>query len=555
MTDRRYSNQFGDIFSAEPQNMKNLFIRLVHLPIAALFSSSPVGLSFGAVETCDGMLNFTLNAEGECVNLDQILERYSNQEDTYDIGVLDINPLPKKFSGIVNSKYQIDQYKFSLQAKSNFKLLLDQLSADANVSLINAEGVTIWYSQKIGTSSESADLTLNPGSYSLKVNLNDENGTSYSLILQAKFVTSVASMDTGNRQMPDPEFDQVGFQVTWQDEEENLWVMPINSVNGDFVATQAVQLATGLAPNAPLSSGLATGNGPEWVYTQSGSQILYTWQNPDEEPSPASWRVGRAYLEGVEWNAGVLPPGIVGGAPGGSKTLEDTAPLINYYYYLDNNGKRVSAWRDLYSSVQGKAIPFELKSGVRWVAGERAFVSTVTSGKVDQVVMFNVDTEVLTQLTFDTNLTKWKPQMWRAPELNNQLVFFALESEPSTRNKPTQIGIYQNNQGTWSKIKTIDPPSNLPLIDSPEYFVHNNKSYLVFSTVSESGQSEVWIAGIDPNQDFYRQVSDPEVKVASTDAEPFITQVGAFIYYAQAGGRYVFRADTGLGPSVEASTF
>ena len=99
-------------------------------------------------------------------------------------------------------------------------------------------------------------------------------------------------LNLAGHRMPDPEFDHFGYQVTWQDENDNLWVAPVNRQTGDIEIDQAKHLAEGLAPNAPLSSGLATGNGPEWVQTATGAQILYTLQVGPL--GPKNWRVGVA---------------------------------------------------------------------------------------------------------------------------------------------------------------------------------------------------------------------------------------------------------------------
>jgi hypothetical protein len=59
--------------------------------------------------------------------------------------------------------------------------------------------------------------------------------------------------------------------------------------------------------------------------------------------------------------------------------------------------------------------------------------------------------------------------------------------------------------------------------------------------------SEIWIAGIDPEVEFYRQVSNPDVEMVRNDPEVLVTESGAFVYYAQRGAGVIYRADTGLG--------
>ena len=540
--------------------------------------------SKASFENCEDFLNFMIDSEGRCVNLDELTNGHNRYGQSYDnetfrdsnrtnqldvnrvpdtiregsrasiqnIGTLDFTPKPATFSGFVGFPKRADYYEFQIQASSNFRLELSQLDTNANALLLNDSGEVIQASRRSGSSDETITEVLEPGTYYAVVRLPSPLTYSrYTLNLQAQFIADVVELDTAGRRMPDPEFDQIGYQVTWQDDEESLWVMPIDPRSGNFVTDRAVLLETGLAPNAPLSSGLATGNGPEWIYTSEGSQILYTWQNPNDDPGPSSWRVGRARQDGNEWDpddAELISPVLVGGAPNGSKTPDDQNPLFNFFY--EENGERIVAWRNLNGNNQPQVIPIELSSSIRWVPGERFFVSTVPTQTVSQVIAFDVDTQASEQLTFDFLYNKLKPQMWRAPEFSNTLVFFALEALPTDPRNPIQLGIYHYDNSRWQKINILKPLSNLPFIDSPEPFVYNNFSYVSFSTVNDAGESEVWIAGIDPEREFYRQVSDPEFDVASTDAEPFMTENGAFIYFSRGGGRSIFRAETGLGPPI-----
>ena len=372
---------------------------------------------------------------------------------------------------------------------------------------------------------------------------------------------SIEELDLDGKRMPDPEFDHVGYQVTWQDENDNLWVASVNSNTGDIDIGNAQMLDRRLAPNEPIESGNATGNGPEWVYTNEGSQILYTRQVG--QLGPRNWRVAVARKTGSGWEAGLLnAPGgrapffrrgqVVGGAPDGTKLPGDPGPLINYYF-VDTSGQRTLMWLPLNNPGDAGVTPFQFSSFGRWVEGEHLLVSTVTVSTIDQVVLFNpTNPEDFTQLTFDRDFAKVQPEMWRAPEFGRR-VFCALES-PGRRRPPTQVGVYwEEANGTWTKIKTIIPPAdrNFPIIHSPEHFVFEGKSYLVMAMKGSSRRegTEIWIAGIDPREDFYLRLAGPELGVGSTDPEYLIT-TGAnprvLIYLAQGGGRQLFRVDTGL---------
>lgn len=489
--------------------------------------------------------------------LDTASEPNNNRRNAFNIGILDLNPLTQNFSERVGTDDRRDFYRFELENASKFQLSLTGLSANADVFIQDAAGNLVASSTNKANSPEIISTNLDSGSYYVLVQSIGQRNTSYDLTLKAQFITNVVELDLGGRKVPDPEFDQVGFQVTWQDEvgrgteaekKRRLWVAPVDRQTGDILFDQALQLDNNLAPNAPISSGNATGNGPEWVYAEGGSQILYTKQ---VEPfGPQGWRVGRAQQIDGEWVAAPLNPELEGGAPNGSKTPNDPNPLFNYFF-KDEEDNRFMAWRELNNPDNGGIVPFPFTSGARWVPEERFFVSTTATEDVNQVVMFAPDTETVTQLTFDPGVVKDKPQMWHAPEFNNELIFFAIESDATSPKRQDRLGIYRNIDGEWQRIKTIDPPSDLPIIDSPEHFVYNNKSYIVMATVPEQGQgSQLWLAGIDPEDNLYRQISNPEEETASTDPEPFITDEGAFIYYAKGGGSQLFRADTGLGAPI-----
>lgn len=367
----------------------------------------------------------------------------------------------------------------------------------------------------------------------------------------ADFTPNVVLLNLQGKQMPDPEFDEIGHQVTWQDELERLWVAPVNPENGDIDIAQAQMLATNLAPNAPLSSGNATGNGPEWVYTGTGSEILYTIQNG--KLGPQNWRVGRAYKMGTTWVTGPWGtlPGVVGGAPDGTKvSAGDSDPLINYYYVTARKGRGLS-WAKLNDSSVKGTVPFEFAAPARWVPEGKFFISSIDVKRKNRQAVFFDPAQPTTyqQLTFDDDYEKLDVRAWQAPELGGELVFFALEA-PKGSWDAAHVGIYRKINGSWTKFKTIRPPSGKKYknVYSPELFLYKGKSYIAMTMKGNNPKkqgTEIWIAGIE-SQDFYRKVAGPENGVQSTDPEVYVTPYGAFVYLGQDGGKKVYRADTGL---------
>jgi hypothetical protein len=469
----------------------------------------------------------------------------NNRRSARELGFLDATPITQTFTDAVSAADTKDFYRFELLSESNFRLDLDGLSANANVFLQNASGSIIASSLNRGSASESISTTLDSGTYYILVRSADNLDTNYELTLSAQFVVREKVVSDPGTSFPDPEYDQVGFRVTWRDLSNNLWVAPVDSLTGDLILEQKVLLDTGLVDRSIVNQG------PEWVYTQDGSQILYT------KLIDGSFFLGRARLTGSSWQTEILPESQGGHSPVGSLNPGDRDPLIRYTLGTPTNLRQGVAWRELDDPSVGGLVP-ETADGKslsgRWVSGRRSLIYAFAVDNVRQVFKYDVDTDLLTQLTFDSS-QKSSTFMWQAPELNNKLVFFALENNGSGFN---QIGVYRKIDGSWTKFKTVDPPSQLPEIYSPEPFVYNGKSYISFATIDANKRPlEVWIAGIDPNFEFYRQITDPNLDTVRSDPESFITQTGAFVYYSAAvdSNRGIYLADTGLGaPAFSGST-
>jgi hypothetical protein len=461
----------------------------------------------------------------------------------FNIGQLDNTPTPRTFLEYVGPQDSADYYRFELQSSSVVNIKLAAAFGNAQLSLLDVAGNVIASSNSKG-SRETISSTLPSGTFYVLVEAKNQKSP-YSITLSAQFITNDVVVSDPSISVPDPEFDQVSYRVGWQDEASNLWVAPVDPSTGSFLLAQKQLIDTSLLP---LSVSL---NGPEWVYSIGGSQLVYS-----KLINSLSY-LGLTQGTGVQLQAGLmpsstLPQGPTGVSPIGSRNPQDTLPRV--VYALANSGTYDMAWRGVYDATGG-FVPIaasQRKSIGRWVNNESsALVYSALVNGVSQIFQFDVNTNTQTQLTFDA-LGKDNPYMWRAPEFNNELVFFALESgQPVVGNNATSIGVYRNINGVWTKIKNIVPPSQFPYINSPEFFVYNNKSYIFMVMKNSSGKkAEIWIAGIDPNFDFYRQVNNPAVVLERRDPESLIIGSGAVIYYTEMtpqGIRIIHRTDTGLG--------
>ena len=357
----------------------------------------------------------------------------------------------------------------------------------------------------------------------------------------------------GEAYIVDPEFDQLGNRVTWQDQENNLWVAPIETDTGLFDLSQARLIDTGLVPIASYRDRTGTGNGPEWIYEQGEAQIVYT------KAVGGKPRLARTQGDGLDLTTELLS-GLAraqtGVAPIGSLDATDTESRLVYLLPTPPETSAI-AWRD-FDNPQGNVIDKDVSSAGRWVNNENdAITFTKFIDGVSQVFLYEVETDQLTQLT-DGNIQKDDPFIWKAPELNNESLMLVRESDNrSLTSKTPRLGIYRQIDGEWTKITTLQPPSDFSLVRSAEPFVYEGKSYVSFLTEDRKGvPSEVWIASpdletpnpepSDPSANFYRQVSDPSVSLVRNDPEVFITEAGAFVYYTARGTGDIYRADTGL---------
>ena len=170
--------------------------------------------------------------------------------------------------------------------------------------------------------------------------------------------------------------------------------------------------------------------------------------------------------------------------------------------------------------------------------------------------MYDRDTQQLEQLTFDDG-NKLAAFMWRAPEYNNEFIFFALIGQK-------KLGIYRyvaiDDKGTyqWERIQVINPPSAGDFISLPEPFVYQGKSYITMVTSETADQqstgvpSEIWLTDVDPVDPLNRRLSDSDV-VNRKDPQVYFSDDGPYIFISRADetGPVIMRLDSGLGPQTQ----
>ena len=349
-------------------------------------------------------------------------------------------------------------------------------------------------------------------------------------------------------------------RLSYIDKDHNLWVGYIDSVSGYFYPSNGQAVLVDTTATAPGE----IGNGPEWVFSARGSELVYTrWT--DGQPR---MNLGYARQGGGAWVAGPIANTINRVLPLGTVDLTDPIPSVHYQNLAIGNVVANIYWRDITPGSTEYKVPIATNDpGMtrRWVPGSRDIIITAprpgTAGQVNkQVLLYHTASGQLEQLTFDAVDKLWG-FMWQAPEYNNENVFFAVVGG-------TQLVIYRNfprTDGTsrWRVVNSIQMPQAAPYVSSPEPFVHNGRSWIIFTLSADAdlhaySLSQVAIAGVDP--------ANPSLRILTSDANPprsrrdpeyFVTANGPYIYYNRwllptdtnpPINEGVFRVDTGLGP-------
>ncbi len=131
----------------------------------------------------------------------------------------------------------------------------------------------------------------------------------------------------------------------------------------------------------------------------------------------------------------------------------------------------------------------------RWIAGTRDLLITAPgpAGPKDhvyaQIFLYHTLTGAMEQLTEDP-INKVFAFMWKAPEFDNDDTMFTVING-------RQFRIYRkvrrsDSLARWKVVNLIDMPDATPYIVSPEPFVHNGKSWIVFQlSALLTGQSRI----------------------------------------------------------------
>jgi hypothetical protein len=354
----------------------------------------------------------------------------------------------------------------------------------------------------------------------------------------------------------DPEYDQATSRLVWVDSSGNLWLA---SLDGEGMFQPPDGKGTLIDPDAMAVIDLrVTANGPEWIQTDQGAKVIYTKFRAGLPHTPRNARIALAEPvtpEASAWSVEILNTPGPRMAPYASKDPGDPTPR---YKCVDPFRNHYSV--ELYNPESELRLPLIEQSslGVRFVPDSEALVYAAPAppDTIRQVFWYDHDTDVVEQLTFDpTQKPRASVWIWQAPEFNGDYVFLVLV----TAGDSNVMDIYRGlgTPRVWTKVHTIQTP--LGNIGSPEPFVFAGHSYISFQLTAGGDEwpASIWVAGIDPEENLVRRISDDTLFRWRTDPEVFITSDGPYVYYnrrdpADPNGcgklctEGVYRAHTGL---------
>jgi hypothetical protein len=353
----------------------------------------------------------------------------------------------------------------------------------------------------------------------------------------------------------DSEYSQSRATIAWCDAAGGLWIAGIDRDTGMFVPSDGKGLL--VDPSAMRIDDLkVVGNGPEWVSTADGDQIVYTKFPPDQPHSMQNAKLALAEQSGSgDWSYHYLLPLDRRGGPYASHDPGDPSPRISYF---DSNGRHY--WRDLNDPSSETPLPMpRSRLSTRCVEGTRAVVFTAPVAGTSQVFFHWLDTGTTSQVTFDPGDKDLHtvPWSWKAPEFGGDLVIATVVDD-------TELRIYRQSPATgWSLVQSMRTPLQ-GVINSPEPFVHAGKSFMVFSASTPPGTqpTAVFMARIDPAAPLLWQLTPDLPRRIRRDPEVFVTSSGPYVYFNRltfgGGGTScvpcnegVFRSYTGLPPAAK----
>jgi hypothetical protein len=456
-------------------------------------------------------------------------------------------------------------------------------AGNATVAQVGTWPTGITLTSSTGAVSTTASLSV--GSYEVQYRLCDRTrppdcatATDTITVIPAYAEVQASSVD-----MVDIEFDwgrdglycgtcnfgKGNARFNWVDGTGHLWVGHLDPTTGAFNPPSG---KNELVDKSAFNDSYF-GNGPEWAFsTQDGqiiSQLVYT-RAPAGMPI-ATANAGAAFATPVSggWTTTFFP-GALPVTDGGTMTTFDPSAsqcntdAIALAYFYGQTTPQSLYWEPV-TTAAGTAptlLPFgpdnfhnsDGKPSIRWVPCTHQMVFSGAappdeSGNVyDQVFWFDVDTQVMQQLTTDANQHA-EAFMFQAPEFADTYVLLTISNDLEI-DVYEQTGAAGDGAPTFTLANRITSPDPAePYIAGTEPFINcapTCQTYIFMRLQSPASYQKVQanipapngaaVANIDPAQPVFKilapEWATPDVQ--RQDLEYYITAAGPYVYYDRA---------------------
>ena len=366
------------------------------------------------------------------------------------------------------------------------------------------------------------------------------------------FVVNDVVVSDPSGSLTDMEFDKTATpRQSWQEHDGNVWVANVDPAAGTWSPPDGKQIL--IATNAvPIQD---TRQGPEWASDNRGDRVLFTGA------ISGGMQIYQSTYNQQTGQYDVLPVAQSSGTAlaHGSHTPGDPHPRLLYTIPAANGkvSQHTYGWREIDNPQTGGTLPSDfimpewVDGRSAWVNGQYSYsiVATKTVSALDQVVFYDTGSGITTQLTRTGSSARF-PVMWLDPACNCWLLTAILDN--------AKIGVWEEqSDGRWLLVNQLRPPTQLPYLFKPDYFIWNGASYLAYSTSNQkdgrkqalNDVGEVWVTRVSGQGPFrHRQVNDPSVTHIK-DVENLTLTTGVYCYYTeilQDGRRLIHKAATGL---------
>lgn len=352
---------------------------------------------------------------------------------------------------------------------------------------------------------------------------------------------------------PTCNFGAGNARVAYVDTQFRVMVAPLDISTGMLLTNLAVVVDT----NAAFVTDY--GNGPSWMFSQRGSELVYTRYLNGRPRRDGSAGMGMAQQVGPDrWQAGFIAGSLGRVNPKATTVETDAVPRISY----GDVKAPLAYWRMAQSNAQESVLPGDGSNrgvGLRWVPGSPEIIYSYTApGETDdQIFVYNTATSLTEQITTGPGYKRAQFMLY-APEFGGQAVAFMVVDD-------TRFDLYTrvtdpDGARRWVKFNTIDMPAAMAYVSgSPEAFVHNGRTWILLALRKSLGlnaPSNLALLSLDPSRPELRMLTDATNPSRwRSDPEYFIGQDTVYIYYTRAlpwkfptVGEGVWRVDTGLGP-------